>query len=105
MRPAVQSIQRFRDRLLTDPNFVVQYIYGNNPDQVVLNLRAIGLQISNVDDVMNAVHQLLKDGKRDVVIQAFRVPFLTDRIDPAEIPAVKEVAAAFRSFRKHHRNG
>lgn len=101
----MQTIQHFRDRLLTDPNYVIQYIYGNNPDQVVLNLRAIGLRISNVDDVINAVHQLLQDGKRDVVIQALSVPFLTDRIDPGEIPAVKEVAAAFRQYRKNRTNG
>jgi len=94
------TIQGLRDRLLTDPGFVIQYIYGNNPDQVILNLRALGFQISNSDDVFNAVNQLIEEGHSNVVNEAFNVPFLTDQVDPAEIAVVREVVAAFQNIRQ-----
>lgn len=94
------TIQGLRDRLLTDPSFVIQYIYGNNPDAVISNLRALGFQISNADDVFSAVNHLLQEGQVELVHQAFTVPFLTDEIDPAEVAIVREVVGAFQNLRK-----
>lgn len=92
------TYQQLRDRLLTDPGFVIQYIYGNNPDQVILNLRALGFPISNFDDVMVAVNTLIERGETEVANQAFNVPFLTDQIDPAEVAIVREVVTAFQTL-------
>lgn len=93
----MQTIQQLKDRLLTDPGYVFQYIYGINPDQVILNLRALGFRISNVDDVMDAVDQLYQRDEADTLIHAFTVPMLTDQIDPAEVIVAQEVAIALNA--------
>lgn len=91
------NLQQLKDRLLTDPHFIFQYIYANNPDQVILNLRALGERISNEDDVMRVVGDLLESGNEAILIEAFSVPFLTDQIDPAEVALIPEVAVALNT--------
>jgi len=88
------TIQSLRDRLLSDPHFVFQYIYGNNPDQVIEHLRALGFRVSTADDVMNATGTLIEQGRGDLLAQVYSVPFLTDQVDPAEVTMMQEVATA-----------
>lgn len=94
------TIQGLRDRLLTDPSFIFHYIYGNNPDAVIENMRALGFSISSADDVFGSVNQLLEKGRTDLVHNAFSVPILTDQMDPTEIAMVKEVMNAYQNLQR-----
>lgn len=93
------TIQSLRDRLLSDPHFVFQYIYGNNPDQVIEHLRALGFRVSTADDVMHATGTLIEQGRGDLLEQVYNVPFLTDQVDPAEVTMIQEVATAMAANR------
>lgn len=86
--------EQLRVRLSTDPDFIFSYIYGNNPDAVIANLRALGLTINNVDDVFRAINDLHASGADDKLIEAFSVAILTDQMSPAELAVVTDVLAS-----------
>lgn len=85
------TTEELRVRLSTDPNFIFSYIYGNNPDAVIDNLRGLGFIINNADDVFNAINELHERGDDNLLIQAFTVPLLTDQISPAELAVITDV--------------
>lgn len=83
--------EELRVKLATDPNYIFSYIYANNPDAVIDNLRGLGFVLNNVDDVFDAINALHERGDDAELVQAFTVPVLTDQMDPAELAIVQEV--------------
>lgn len=80
-----------RTKLVTDPNFIFSYIYGNNPDSVIENLRGLGFVINNAEDVFHAINALHEEGRTADLQAAFTVPLLTDQLDPGELAVINEV--------------
>lgn len=88
------TYEQLKRGLATDPNFIFSFIYANNPDAVISNLRALGFPVENADDVFNAINQLHEQGETDKIASAFAVPILTDEMDPGTLAVIQEVASS-----------
>lgn len=81
---------------LTDPNYGVGYIIGNNPQPIAERLRDMGFVVSTPDDIAQALNALLQRGDGALFIQALSVPMMLDETDPAEAVIVADTARAMR---------
>lgn len=81
-----------RQALLTDASFGVSYIVENNMAAVADRLRGLGFRVSNVEDIFEALNELIAANERDKFIQALNVPFQGDGKDAAELAVVLEVS-------------
>lgn len=86
--------EQLRVKLATDANFIFSYIYGNNPDAVIENMRGIGVIVNNADDIFRAINELYADGRLYDLQQVFAVPIITNGMDPGELAAVQDVISA-----------
>lgn len=86
--------EELRNRLLTDPDFGVSFIIGNNPEAVMENLRGLDFNVNTVEDAFEVINELLSIGNIDAVQRALSVPMLTDQVDPATVVVATGAAEA-----------
>ena len=89
----MSTITEIKGKLLTDPNFGISYIIGNNPDAVAKNLRGMDFAIGTTDDIYEAINTLIASGDYAQAEAALSVPMLIDEVDPAEVTAATEAAS------------
>jgi hypothetical protein len=90
----METVTTLREKLLSNPGFIVSYILHNNPNAVVERLRGMGFTVGNADQAFNAINALLEKGEGEKAVEALSVPMLTADLDPAEVAIAQEVAQA-----------
>lgn len=82
-----------RLKLVSDPDFIFSYIYANNPNAVIENIRGLGEIVENDDQVFDVINGLIEDGRQDLVEQIMTVPMVTENLDPGALAVMGELAA------------
>lgn len=87
------TFDQFRENL-SDPNYALGVIIANNPEDVADNLNNMGFNVSNFDDIANALNALLEKGDKQKYIDALSVKIRQERMSPQEIAIVTQQGAA-----------
>ncbi|HNA32689.1 MAG TPA: hypothetical protein PL010_14735 [Flavobacteriales bacterium] len=85
------DIKTFRERVSTEPSFLVSYIVANNPEAVMENLQAEGQIVNDEADIFPLLNELLAEGKEKVVRRVLSVPVNTDNMSAAEMAVLMDI--------------
>jgi hypothetical protein len=87
------TFEQFRQGL-ADPNYAVGVMIANNPEDIADNLNNMGFNVSNFQDISNALNELLQKGQGNRFVEALSVKVRQDRMSPQEVAIVTQMGAA-----------